>query len=55
MALAHVSIAWPSTLKGWDLREDLARGFEVETGLPAAYRYPHPSVRQPSIYDQRYQ
>jgi hypothetical protein len=44
MALAHLSIAWPSTLKAWDLREDLARCHELETACPAGHRYPHPFV-----------
>ncbi|KAF8202520.1 hypothetical protein BJ912DRAFT_444693 [Pholiota molesta] len=38
-ALAHLSQAWPSDLKTWDAREDLARSFEME-GNPT--RYPHP-------------
>ncbi|TBU40630.1 hypothetical protein BD309DRAFT_967019 [Dichomitus squalens] len=41
-ALAHIRTAWPSTLKGWDLREDLARLHEAETGQPRGSRYPHP-------------
>lgn len=43
-ALAHIRAAWPSTLKGWDAREDLARTYEVETGKPRGHRYPHPIV-----------
>ena len=43
-ALAHIRTAWPSTLKGWDLREDVARAHEVETGQPRGTRYPHPIV-----------
>lgn len=42
MALAHLSIAWPSTLKAWDAREDLSRSYELETIYPAGQRYPHP-------------
>ncbi|KAF9485476.1 hypothetical protein BDN70DRAFT_795624 [Pholiota conissans] len=38
-ALAHLSEAWPSDLRTWDAREDLARSFEIE-GIPK--RYPHP-------------
>ncbi|KAG9223994.1 hypothetical protein CCMSSC00406_0004390 [Pleurotus cornucopiae] len=38
-ALAHLSIAWPDTLKVWDAREDLARAYEMETG---AHLYPSP-------------
>lgn len=40
-ALAHLSIAWPDTLKVWDAREDLARAYEMETG---AHLYPSPLV-----------
>ena len=43
-ALSHLSIAWPNTLKGWDAREDDARNFQVETGLPREIRYPSPIV-----------
>ena len=43
-ALEHVRMAWPSTLKAWDLREDLARLYEVETGQLRGNRYPHPIV-----------
>ncbi|CAL1715630.1 unnamed protein product [Somion occarium] len=43
-ALAHLSEAWPSTLKAWDLREDLARVYELETGTPRGFRYPSPIV-----------
>ncbi|KAF6761667.1 hypothetical protein DFP72DRAFT_627986 [Ephemerocybe angulata] len=42
MALVHLSVAWPSTLKAWDLREDIARNYEIASGCPAAHRYPHP-------------
>ncbi|KAJ3709681.1 hypothetical protein C8R42DRAFT_729940 [Lentinula raphanica] len=41
-AIAHLSIAWPSTLKGWDAREDLARAYEIETGTSGARLYPSP-------------
>ncbi|KAJ7720600.1 hypothetical protein DFH07DRAFT_972548 [Mycena maculata] len=41
-ALAHLSIAWPSTLKGWDAREDLARSFELETSTSGGHFYPSP-------------
>ncbi|KDR80529.1 hypothetical protein GALMADRAFT_240831 [Galerina marginata CBS 339.88] len=40
-ALVHLSLAWPSDLRAWDLREDISRGFEVE-GLSRTHRYPHP-------------
>jgi hypothetical protein len=41
-AIAHLSKAWPSTLKGWDIREDLARAYEMETGTSGARLYPSP-------------
>ncbi|KAG2011749.1 hypothetical protein CC2G_011832 [Coprinopsis cinerea AmutBmut pab1-1] len=42
MALNHLSIAWPTTLKAWDLREDLARSYEIDATIPSARLYPHP-------------
>ncbi|KII85914.1 hypothetical protein PLICRDRAFT_144628 [Plicaturopsis crispa FD-325 SS-3] len=39
-ALAHISIAWPDTLKGWDTREDVARVHDVSGCTP--HRYPSP-------------
>lgn len=47
-ALAHVYAAWPTSLKGWDAREDLARIYELETGNPRGQRYPHPIVSTPN-------
>jgi hypothetical protein len=44
MALAHLRLAWPPTLKGWDLREDQARTHEIDAGNPAISFYPHPFV-----------
>jgi len=41
-ALAHLSIAWPSTLKGWDAREDRARSSESEEGVVRGHLYPSP-------------
>ncbi|KAJ6581437.1 hypothetical protein B0H19DRAFT_1115175 [Mycena capillaripes] len=41
-AIHHLSIAWPSTLKGWDTREDVARSFEMETSTSAGHFYPSP-------------
>lgn len=41
-ALAHLSTAWPSSLRAWDLREDLARAYELESTTPGAHLYPHP-------------
>ena len=40
----HLCVAWPNDLKAWDVREDLARAYEID-GAPkdkAAHRYPHP-------------
>lgn len=42
-ALAHLSLAWPSDLRTWDLREDVSRGFEMD-GAGNVHRYPHPFV-----------
>ncbi|KAJ6493598.1 hypothetical protein C8R47DRAFT_1043984 [Mycena vitilis] len=39
--LAHICTAWPSTLKGWDAREDVARSFEMETSTTGHF-YPSP-------------
>jgi len=41
-ALAHLCIAWPSTLKGWDAREDVARSYEMATSASAGHFYPSP-------------
>lgn len=41
-ALAHLTAAWPTTLEGWDAREEAAREHEFETGQPL---YPSPIVR----------
>ncbi|OBZ65239.1 hypothetical protein A0H81_14734 [Grifola frondosa] len=41
-ALAHLSIPWPSTLKGWDAREDIARAYEAERTAHRGHRYPSP-------------
>jgi hypothetical protein len=42
-ALAHLSTAWPSTLKGWELREDLMQTYELNH--PHKPRlFPHPFV-----------
>lgn len=43
-AIAHLSTAWPSTIRGWDAREDLARAYEMETGASGARLYPSPLV-----------
>ena len=41
-ALDHLSIAWPSSLKGWDAREDLVGEYYVDAD--GARRYPSPVV-----------
>lgn len=41
-AIGHLSEAWPSTLKGWDAREDAARASELQNGLGANGIYPSP-------------
>jgi len=41
-ALAHLSIAWPNSLKGWDAREDLARADEMRSGGMSTI-YPSPA------------
>lgn len=44
-AIEHLGIAWPSTLKGWDAREEAARTSEAEAGIQRRLRYPSPFVR----------
>lgn len=44
-AIAHLNIAWPMTLKGWDAREDKARAYELENIPGSAHLYPSPIVR----------
>ncbi|KAF7356646.1 BTB domain-containing protein [Mycena venus] len=41
-ALTHLCLAWPSTLKGWDAREDVARSYEMVTSASAGHFYPSP-------------
>ncbi|THU97761.1 hypothetical protein K435DRAFT_857319 [Dendrothele bispora CBS 962.96] len=41
-AIVHLSQAWPTTLKGWDTREDTARSFEMKTGSSSGHMYPSP-------------
>jgi hypothetical protein len=43
-ALAHLSTAWPNSLKGWDAREDLARADEMRSGPGMSTIYPSPAV-----------
>jgi hypothetical protein len=42
----HLNVAWPSDLKAWDAREDLARHGEG----PKRIRYPHPAVSSSSHF-----
>ncbi|KAI9068621.1 hypothetical protein FKP32DRAFT_1587539 [Trametes sanguinea] len=39
--LEHLRAAWPSTFRGWDAREDIARAFEIETGSMRGHRFPN--------------
>lgn len=39
-AIQHLQKAWPSTLEGWDAREELARFYNGDIGG----RFPHPAV-----------
>ncbi|KIY53019.1 hypothetical protein FISHEDRAFT_34132 [Fistulina hepatica ATCC 64428] len=45
-ALQHLAKAWPTTLREWDAREDLARAYECETAFnpseARAHLYPSP-------------
>ncbi|KAH7885812.1 hypothetical protein F5I97DRAFT_1808537 [Phlebopus sp. FC_14] len=42
-ALDHLALAWPTTLKGWDTREDIARFGELQDGSSAMTSiYPSP-------------
>ncbi|KAF9219772.1 hypothetical protein BS17DRAFT_716408 [Gyrodon lividus] len=41
-ALNHLAVAWPTTLKGWDAREDTARSLELQAGPGAMSIYPSP-------------
>jgi len=47
-ALAHRSIAWPNSLKGWNAREDLARANEMGSG-PGMSNIYFPSSKPPSL------
>lgn len=40
--LHHLGIAWPSTLQGWDVREELTRAYEAEKSLHRGHMYPSP-------------
>jgi len=41
-AITHLNIAWPTTLKGWDLREEKAHAYEVTSQAEHASHYPSP-------------
>ncbi|KAH9941475.1 hypothetical protein B0H21DRAFT_780133 [Amylocystis lapponica] len=41
-ALEHLCDAWPSTLKGWDAREDNARTYEIQHATHRGHLYPSP-------------
>lgn len=42
-ALVHLSKAWPTSLKGWDAREDLTRADEMQSGPGMSNIYPSPA------------
>ena len=46
-AIAHLNIAWPPTLKGWDLREDKAHACDLASSAEHASLYPSPIVCSP--------
>ncbi|KAI0079867.1 hypothetical protein K474DRAFT_1769979 [Panus rudis PR-1116 ss-1] len=41
-AVAHLSIAWPSSLDSWDAREDFGRIYEMSENKSRGYLYPSP-------------
>jgi len=41
-ALNHLRIAWPTTLKEWDAREDIARSYDLGNPTHRGFRYPSP-------------
>lgn len=43
-AILHLSTAWPTSLKAWDAREELASSYEMDNAPPHNYRYPSPIV-----------
>ena len=49
-AIAHLNIAWPTTLKGWDLREDKAHACDLASSAEHASLYPSPIVRSPHSF-----
>ncbi|KAG1899490.1 uncharacterized protein F5891DRAFT_1233197 [Suillus fuscotomentosus] len=42
-ALVHLSKAWPTSLKGWDAREDVTRDDEMQSGPGMSNIYPSPA------------
>ena len=52
-ALAHLTEAWPPTLRGWDLREDKARTHEQDTGCGRGQLYPSPIVSNVFVHTRR--
>lgn len=45
-AITHLNIAWPTSLKGWDLREDKAHACDLASSAEHASLYPSPIVRR---------
>jgi len=43
LALAHLGIAWPTTLRGWETREDRVQSYELDHPHRPRF-YPHPFV-----------
>lgn len=41
-AIVHLNIAWPTSLKGWDLREDKAHACDLASSTEHASLYPSP-------------
>jgi len=41
-AIAHLNIAWPTSLKGWDLREDKAHACDLASSAEHTSLYPSP-------------
>ncbi|KAH8979163.1 hypothetical protein EDB86DRAFT_3089392 [Lactarius hatsudake] len=41
-AIVHLNVAWPTSLKGWDLREDKAHACDLASSTEHASLYPSP-------------
>lgn len=41
-AIAHLNIAWPTSLKGWDLREDKVHAYDLTSPTEHTGLYPEP-------------